>query len=114
MRDSYTKDPDGIEIYPVIWCSDDGTNDGTTTDKGYLQGETISSIATPDFPAGLTKDSENKDATTIQEDVYAINTIHNIKISGGVDGTDYKVTSRIVTSTGRSEDKTITIHVREK
>ncbi len=113
MRDSFTKDPNAVEIFPVVWCDEDGTNDGSADDSGYLQGETISSAAAQ-MPSGITLDTENTDTVTIQGTVYAANTVHNIKLSGGTDQADYEIVSRVTTSTGRVEDKTITIHCREK
>lgn len=112
MADSFIKDPNSVETFTVVWCSKDNTNDGSSSDSGELQGETVSTIAGT-VPAGLTLDSENKNETVIQGVTYAINTVHNMVLSAGTAGTDYAVQSRITTSGGRTLDKTITIQCRE-
>jgi hypothetical protein len=115
MPDSFVKDPDSVETFTVVWCSEDSTNDGSASDTGDLQGETISTIAAQtSVPTGLTYDSENKNQTSIQGITYAINTVHNITMSGGTAGTSYAVVSRVTTSGGRTLDKTITIECREE
>lgn len=108
MSDIFIKDPDSVETFTVVWCSKDNTNDGSTSDTGELQGETISTAAAQ-MPTGLTLNSENKNSTTIQGVTYAVNTVHNMVLSGGTLNTTYVVTSRITTSGGRTLDKSIII-----
>ncbi len=55
------KDPNAVDFYHIVWCSEDGTNDGGASDTGELQGATISTT-TWTVPAGITKDSDNKGA----------------------------------------------------
>jgi hypothetical protein len=112
MADSFTKDPDSVETFTVVWCSKNNTNDGSSSDSGELQGETISTAAGT-IPTGLTLDSENKNETVIQGVTYAVNTVHNMVLSSGTVDTDYDVISRITTSGGRTLDKTITIKCRQ-
>jgi hypothetical protein len=109
---SFVKDPDAVETFTVVWCSKDNTNDGTANDTGELQGATISTIAEV-VPSSITLDSSNKNSTTIQGVTYAVDTVHNLVLSGGTAGSDYDIVSRITTSDGRTLDKTITIMVRE-
>jgi hypothetical protein len=109
---SFIKDPNAVETFTVVWCSKDNTNDGSATDTGELQGETISTI-TEVVATGITLDSSNKNSTSIQGVTYAADTVHNLVLSGGTAGTDYDIVSRITTSGGRTLDKTITIMVRE-
>lgn len=112
MADSFIKDPDAVETFTVVWCSEDNTNDGTANDTGELQGETITAAAAQ-MPSGITLDSENKNSVSIQGTTYAANTCHNMVLSGGTAGTFYEITSRITTSGSRTLDKTITIECRE-
>ena len=107
------KDPDEIKPYHIVWCDKDGTNTGSATDDGELQGATIST-STWTVPTGLTNQSDNKSAATIHGVSYSANTVATIWLSGGTDGTDYNVTNRVVLSDGRTLDKTITIPVRSK
>jgi hypothetical protein len=105
------KDPDNVEPYFFVWCDRDGTNTGSATDDGELQGATISSY-TVTAAAGITKVSDNKLAVTIHGVAYAINTVVTVWLSGGTDGVDYQILCRVVTSDGRTLDKTMVIPVR--
>ena len=112
MADSFIKDPNSVETFTVVWASKDNTNDGTASDTGDLQGETIST-AVATVPSGITLDSENKNETSIQGVTYAVNTVHNMVLSGGTAGTEYAILSRVTTSGSRTLDKTITIICQE-
>jgi len=107
------KDPNAVDFYHIVWCSEDGTNDGTASDTGELQGATIS---TTDWtlPAGITEDSENTSELTMRGITYAADTVTTIKLSSGTGGLDYELLNRITTSDGRTLDKSITIMVREQ
>lgn len=113
MDNLAAKDPDGIERYFIVWCSKDGTNDGSDDDTGELQGATIVTTSWS-VPAGITKDADAKDAVTIRGVSYGINTVTSILLSGGTAGTNYELTNEIITSDGRTLNKTITIRVREQ
>lgn len=104
------KDPNSIEPYFVVWCDPAGTNDGSRSDSGELQGATISTVAWT-VPSGITKDSENKAAVTIHGVIYGVNTVCTIWLSGGTAGEHYRLLCRIVTSDNRTLDKTIVIPV---
>jgi len=108
----FVKDPDSVEPFHIVWCSLDNTNDGSSSDTGELQSETIST-STWTIPSGITKDSDDKAAVTIQGVVYAINTVATIWLSGGTAGTDYALTNKIVTSGSRTLEHTILIKVRD-
>jgi len=107
------KDPNAVDFYHIVWCSEDGTNDGTASDTGELQGATISTT-TWTLPAGITKDSDNKGALTMRGITYAADTVTTILLSSGTGGLDYELLNRITTSDSRTLDKTITIPVREQ
>lgn len=106
-----SKHPSAVEPYFVVWCSDDGTNDGSANDNGELQGATISTV-TWTVPAGITKDSDNKSAITINGVSYGANTVCTIWLSSGTDQTDYELTCTITTSDTRTLAKKIKIPVR--
>lgn len=107
----FLKDPNSVEDFHVIWCDIDGTNDGTGADDGRLQGDTIST-STWTVPSGITKDSDSTASRTIKGVTYAINTLATIRLSGGTDGTDYRLTNRIVTANGYTYDHSIVIKCR--
>lgn len=111
--DRFEKDPQAVEPFFVIWCNEaDGLNDGSAQDKGYLQGATIAT-STWTVDAGITKDSDNKSAVTIAGVSYAADTVATIWLSGGRANQVYKCVNRIVTSDGRTQDKTIFITMKE-
>jgi hypothetical protein len=84
------KDPNAVLDYVIDWGS-----------KWLEAGDEIStSIWT--VPTGITKDSDSKTTTTT-----------TIWLSGGTDGESYDIVNRIVTTGGRTDDRTITIIVRE-
>ena len=105
------KDPDDVEPYFIIWCDEDGTNDGGANDEGDLQGATIS-VTTWSVPTGITEDSENEDAVTIKGVSYDVDTVATIWLSDGTDGIDYKLTCKITTSDSRTLSKSITVPAR--
>lgn len=83
------KDPNAVVDYTIDWSS--WLADGDT----ILVSEWI-------VPAGITQDSEtNTNLTT------------TIWLSDGTAGQSYALTNRITTSQGRTQDKTITIRVKE-
>ena len=111
-KDLPPKDPDATEPYFVVWCDEDGTNDGSANDKGELQGETIS---VSDWTmTGINEDSEDTGAITIAGVSYDVNTVATVWLSGGTDGTDYDLLNQIITSDSRTLEKTITVMVRNQ
>ena len=107
------KDPNSVEPYFIVWCSEDGTNDGGAKDTGELQGATISTT-TWTVQTGITKDSENENAVDINGVSYAVNTVATIWLSSGSDKTDYVLNLKITTSDSRTLEKSITIPVRSQ
>jgi hypothetical protein len=107
------KDPDNIEPYFFVWCDKTGLNDGSATDRGELQGAAIASY-TVTVASGITKDSDNKSAVTIQGVAYSANTVVTVWLSGGTNNTDYDVACKIVTneSPARTLERTMRIPVR--
>ena len=118
MNFAESKDPDNIEPYYIVWCAEDGTNDGTTSsDNGELQGATISSYTLA--PTNITIDSDNTLAVTIKPKdnapiVYPVNTVVTVWVSGGVEGSIAEVHCQIVTSDSRTLDKTLKIPIEEQ
>ena len=113
MRTRFVKDPGSVEPFHVVWCSPDNTNDGSTSDSGALQGETISASDWT-VQTGITEDSANTNAVTIQGVVYGANTVATIWLSGGTAGTDYTIVNDIDTSGSRTLEHTIIIMVRDR
>lgn len=107
-----TKDPSSIEPYFFVWCSEDGTNTGSATDTGELQGETISTY-TVTVPSGITKVSDAKTSVTIQGVTYGANTVITVWLSGGTNRSEYDITCQIVTSGGRTLEVTRSLRVVE-
>ncbi len=90
MTDTFIKDPNAVLDYTWDWSE-------------WLTGaETISS-ATVTAPTGLTLDSQSNTTTTV-----------TAWLSGGTAISEYAVSCRIVTSDGRTDDRTITIVCKER
>lgn len=89
MATSYVKDPDAVLDYVIDWSD-------------WLDSDTIS---TSDWTVetGITEDSDSNTTTTA-----------TIWLSGGTVNDRYIVTNRIVTVGGRTDDRSISIYVREK
>ena len=86
---TFVKDPDAVLDYALDWTK-------------WLEGDTLTS-GTWTIDAGPTIASQNVSAGIV-----------TMFLSGGVDGTTYVARCRIVTTGGRTEDRTIHIQVRER
>ena len=112
-KDLPPKDPSAAEPYFIVWCDEDGTNDGTKGDKGELQGATIDTSGWT--VVGITEDSEDTAAITIASVAYDVDTVATIWLSGGTDGMDYDLLNTVDLSDGRTGmQKTITVMVRDQ
>jgi len=102
---TYIKDPQAVLPYSINWASDDGTNDGTSADTGWLQSDTIASsswaITGPD--ALLVQDSDSNSAT-----------VATIILSGGTANRNYTATNTITTAAGYTDERSIAIKVRQR
>lgn len=87
---TYIKDPDAVLDYLIDWS--EWLADAETIDTSTMLVET-----------GITKDSATNTTTTA-----------TVWLSGGTLGETYEVTNRIVTSQGRTEDRTIIIYIAER
>ena len=92
--------PDNTRTYTVNMVSEDGTNDASSSDTGFLQSRTISSIAVT-TPSGITKDSDSNTTTTF-----------SLTVSGGTDGSDYDFTVACTLSDSDVENVVVRIPVR--
>ena len=88
--------------YTLNLASADGTNDASTSDTGFLQSRTISSVATITAPTGMTKNSQANDTTTITLDV-----------SSGTSEGDYEWDITVTLSTSETQPFTVIIPVRD-
>jgi hypothetical protein len=83
------KDPEAVLDYVLDW-----------TDE--LDGDTITS-ASWDVPAGLTLDNESNTTTAC-----------TVWLSGGVTGTNYRLVNEVTTAAGRTDQRTVSITVKDK
>ena len=90
MADSYIKDPNAVLDYQWDWSS-------------WLPSDDAIASATITADAGLTVNSSSNTESTA-----------TAWLSGGADGQSYRVTCRIVTADGRTDDRTITILIRQQ
>ena len=90
MADSYIKDPNAVLDYQWDWSA-------------WLPDDDTIASATVTAESGLTVDSSsNADATV------------TAWLSGGTVGESYDVTCRVVTADGRTDDRTITLLIRQQ
>ena len=92
MASSFMKDPDAVLDFKWDWSD------------WLASGETIAS-RTVAVVAGITKDSDSITDTATSVTAW---------YSGGTALQDYDVTCQIVTSDSRTDDRTITLKVRER
>jgi hypothetical protein len=89
MRE-FLKDPDAVLDYVFDWSSWLATSETITT-----------SVITVE--TGLTKASESSTTTTAK-----------VWLSGGTEGERYKITSRITTNQGRTDDRSAIVRVANR
>jgi hypothetical protein len=87
---TYIKDPDAVLDYGFDWSD------------WLAVGETIKT-STWTVPTGITKDSSANSTTAT-----------SVWISGGTAGQTYEIVNRIITSAGRTEDRTISLLVLQR
>jgi hypothetical protein len=85
----FIKDPDAVLDYAPDWTT-------------WLDGDTIDT-STWTVPAGVT--SESEDFTTTSTVIW---------LSGGTAGESYRITNRIVTAGGRTDDRSLLIRVADR
>jgi len=89
MPHIFAKDVDSLLDYQIDWTR-------------WLDGDTISaSTWTANGDIEIVRNSNTATATTVW-------------LTGGVVGTNYRLTNHIITAAGRAEDRTITVKVRER
>lgn len=101
MADPFTKDPNAVLDYKFDWKA---LTNGSGISDWLANGETIST-KTITASSGITVDSS---ALTDS------NTSVTVWLSGGSAGSDYTVACKIVTSAGRTDERTITINCRDR
>lgn len=98
------KDPDAIVDYSFDW--NDGYLDTTTSPPETISTSTWSIDPAPSSPALSTELSESSSSKTT--------TTATIFLTGGTAGKVYRVTNKVVTSGGRTDERTMTIRVEER
>ena len=101
MAATFVKDPAAVLDYKFDWAA---LTNGTGASDWLASGETISSH-TITATTGLTVASSS---------LTDANTSVTAWLSGGTAWEDYTVTCRIVTSQGRTDERSVTIRVRER
>ena len=98
---SFTKDPSATLDYQFDWRAKTHGVEGAESDW-LATSETISSYSVK-VQNGITLDSDNESGGAV-----------TVWISGGTAGRDYAVRCRITTSSGRTDDRTLIIRVRNR
>ncbi len=87
---AYVKDPQAVLDYTVDWTD-------------WLVAADVISSHTVTVPSGITKDSSSDTDTAV-----------TAWISGGTADTSYDVVYHVTTTAGRQDDRTVTLHVRQR
>lgn len=95
---SFVKDPAAVLEYRFDWT----VGGWLAAGEVITSSEIITDPGTVDAP-GITVDSDTNDATSA-----------TVWLSGGTEWERYEVTNRISTSQGRTDDRTIRIHVQQR
>lgn len=85
------KDPNAVKNYEVDWGEE------------YLQGGDTITSSTWFADTGITIDSHTNTTT-----------VATVWLSGGTDGLDYRVTNRITTASGLTDDYSLIMQVRQQ
>jgi hypothetical protein len=95
------KDPQAVLDYAFDWA---GLTNGTTgaISDWLASGETISSHVVT-VSTGITKDSDSEASGKV-----------TVWLSGGTAGTTYTVACKIVTSAGRTDERSMTVQVANR
>lgn len=101
MPSQFEKDPAAVLDYKFDWKS---LTNGSGLSDWLATGETIST-KTVTADTGITKVSDSLTDT---------NTSVTVWLSGGTAGQSYKVVCQIVTSDGRTDERTMVIKVRSR
>lgn len=91
VEETFTKDPNAVLDYSFDWAT-----------EWLVAGETISSHVMT-VGTGLTKDSDSENGGIV-----------TVWLSGGTAGVNYPVACKIVTSAGRTDERTILIECMER
>lgn len=102
-KNIFRKDPNAVLDYKFDWAPLTNGADGGSSDW-LASGETIST-KTITVSTGLTEDSSA---------ITDTNTSVTVWLSGGTAGTSYTVACKIATSDSRTDERTITINVRDR
>jgi len=100
------KDPEAVLPYSINWATKDSyLNDGSASDTGWLEGDTIAtsawSVTGPDALLVIDSDTNNTTTTTVV-------------LSGGTANRTYTVTNHIVTAVPYEDDRSITVKVVQR
>lgn len=95
---AWTKDPDAVLDYMRDWGSD-----ALDPDARWLRDDDTILTSTWIVPDGITKDSDTHDDKTA-----------TIWLSGGTLGESYELTNRVVTAGGRTDERSVTIIIRDR
>ena len=86
---AFVKDPNAVLDYTVDWSS------------WLVSGDTIS-VSVWVVPAGITKDSDTSNTTEA-----------TVWLSGGTVGLSYRLTNRITTTDGRTDERSLTVAIKD-
>jgi len=105
LNNAFTKDPEAVLDYAWNWSD---WLDATTTPAESITAHTVT------VPTGLTLDSSAVSNGVNTAGVTITNSQVTAWISGGTVGTTYRVECLIVTTAGRTDERSLWITVQER
>ncbi len=97
MTEQYLKDPNALIDYAIDWSAD------------YLaSGEQITASSWFILPQGAVGD------LSVDHSLAPVTGVVTVFVTGGIAGKLYRVTNRITTNQGRTDERSITIRIEEK
>lgn len=103
---TFKKSPNARLSYSINWAtSETYLNDGSSSDTGWLQGDTI--VSSTWTITGL-------DTALVEEGSSYNDVVATIEISAGTTNTNYTLTNLITTASGDIDERSINICVTER
>ena len=99
---AFTKDPDAVLDWYFDWAA---LSNGTGESDWLAGGESITAATVTVAPSGLTAG---------EPAIVNGGTAVQVWLSAGVAGVDYRVTCRVATSAGRTDERSATVKVRQR
>ena len=107
LANRWIKDPDEVLQYIFDWAplangnGDSNWLDQTASPKEIISSQTTTNVDSP----GL---------TIVASSITDSSTSVTVKLSGGTVGQKYRILNQIITNTGQTAERTVTVHIKSR